>query len=148
MECDSDYGDDSASQYSMMSQAPSFSRGSYLYSKQEPDQLSLLSSRRGSVQDRPPSVARQSSVSRMLLDHGSRAPSVSRYANTVSKFKSLDFNSLDDDDSSSVSSRYTQPSSRLSTSTLRKWFFQSRLLFFFNSFAGLLNTHNSHFRLA
>lgn len=126
MECDSDYGDDSLSQYSMVSNAPSFSsRNSYLY-KPPIDEHSLsLNPRRSSINERQGSVSRQSSVSRMLIEPNvshSRQPSVSRFQ---SKYKSLDM-MMDDDDTSSVSSsRYSiNPSSRYSTSTLRKSFFK------------------------
>lgn len=122
LECDSDYGDDSLSQYSIVSQTPSYTR-SYLRD-QHPSQS--LNSRRGSVNQessRPPSMSRQSSVSRMMMGNSlensrtARASSISRYAN---KIKSLDM-MMDDDDASSISSSHLYnpaPLPRYSTSTL------------------------------
>ena len=90
--CDSDYGDDTLSQYSLAtSQTPSFRVSSFLYSK--PDESPINLSRRGSLHERQPSLSRQSSVSRFQ-----------------NKYKTLD---MDDDDiaSQASSSRYGKYSS-------------------------------------
>lgn len=122
MEMDSDFNDDTMSQYSMISHTPTISSRSSIFR----DDLPPVGPRRGSIVRDRESMSRQTSVSRMLMpdsQHGGRAPSISRssisgYAN---KIKSLDM-MLDDDDKSSISSRYSSVTStpRYSTSTLRK----------------------------
>jgi hypothetical protein len=84
--CDSDYGDDSLSQYSIAtSQTPSFLRASFLYSKPDDQPFGMAVARRGSLHERQSSVVRQ--------------PSVSRFQN---KYKGLDID--DEDINGSISS--------------------------------------------
>lgn len=121
MEMDSDYNDDTMSQYSMISHTPTISSRSSMFR----DDLPPVGPRRGSIVRDRESMSRQTSVSRMLMpdSHGGRAPSISRsITGFANKIKSLDM-MLDDDDKSSVSSRYSSITStpRYSASTLRKF---------------------------
>ena len=122
MELDSDYADDTLSQYSMISQTPTISSRASVFR----DDLPPAVPRRGSIVRDRESMTRQSSVSRMLMSdtmsHTARAPSISRsITGFANKIKSLDM-MLDEDDRSSISSRYSSinSTSRYSTSNLRK----------------------------